>query len=178
MTLAGRLLWVAPVALFFLNPSFACSSEPEYQFGAAEMRAAVEGAWTLVITPTGGMPVRVRVQVSQATPSVGTTPSARSVDLVRPAHACGSRTLLAAASACVDATVMPLAVSFVDGDAVFSGAWMAGQFTVYGSTFVQGSLELDLGSYQFLANVNADGSLLNPQLGPMGYPGTLTVMRY
>jgi len=178
MTLAGRLLWVVPVALFFFDPSFACSSGDEFQFGAAEMRAAVAGTWTFVITPTGGTSVRVRVQVSQAAPSAGTTPSARSVDLVRPAHACGSRTLLAGASACVDETVMPLAVSFVDGDALFSGAWLAGTFIVHGSAFVQGSLELDLGPYQFLANVNADGSVLNPQLGPMGYPGTLTVMRY
>ncbi|HXJ23396.1 MAG TPA: hypothetical protein VMT03_24495 [Polyangia bacterium] len=176
MAFARRFLWVVPIALFFLNPGFACSSETEYQFGAAEMRAAVEGEWTFAITPASGTPVRVQVRVSQAGPAAATTASARSIDLVRPAHACGSRTLLAGASACADATDMPLDVSFVDGDALFSGAGLSGKFTVYGLAFTQGSLELTLGPYQFLAVVNADGSLLNPQLGPMGDPGTLSVM--
>ena len=58
-----NLLWLVPVAAFFLNPSLACSDEPAFQYGAAEMRAAVEGDWSLTITPDGGTAMQVTVHV-------------------------------------------------------------------------------------------------------------------
>jgi hypothetical protein len=46
-----KLLWAVPIAAFFLNPGLACTDEPEFQYGAAEMRAAVEGDWSFTIGP-------------------------------------------------------------------------------------------------------------------------------
>ena len=55
-----NLLWFLPVAAFLLNPSFACSDDDEatFQFGATEMRAAVQGDWSFAITPTLAAPPR------------------------------------------------------------------------------------------------------------------------
>jgi len=39
-----KLMWIVPLAFFFLNPAVACGpAEPQFQYGASEMRAAVEG---------------------------------------------------------------------------------------------------------------------------------------
>ena len=49
------LLWVVPIAFFFLNPNLGCvgPDEPQFQYGAAEMRAAIAGTWSFSITPNG-----------------------------------------------------------------------------------------------------------------------------
>ena len=50
-----KLIWIVPLAFFFLNPAIACGpAEPQFQYGAVEMRAAVEGDWSFTITPDGG----------------------------------------------------------------------------------------------------------------------------
>ena len=172
-----NLLWLVPVAAFFLNPALACSDEPEFQYGAAEMRAAVEGDWSLTITPDGATAMQVTVHVAQAPTAAAATASrlpARA--LVRAAHACGSRTLIQAASACTDQTEMPLTVSYVGGDATFSTATMSGQFLVRSLTFVTGDLSLNLGDHHVVVEVNADGSLGAARLSPVGV-GTVTASR-
>jgi len=41
------VMWIVPIAFFFLNPNVGCGSdEPAFQFGAPEMLAAVEGNWS------------------------------------------------------------------------------------------------------------------------------------
>jgi hypothetical protein len=177
VTLVRRLLWAFPIALFFLDPSFACTSEEEWQFCSAAMRGAVEGEWTFNITPAGGTPVQAHVRIAQATQGKATTARARPIALVRPAYACGSRTLLASASACVDVTEMPLDVSFIDGDATLSGGPLSGTFKVYGLAFTTGYLELAIGPYHSVVYVTPDGSPFNPQLDPTGPSGTLAVTR-
>ena len=172
------LFWVVPVALFFLNPSFACSDEPEFQFGAEEMRAAVEGDWTFTITPDGGAEMQVTVRIEQAaTATGGATSRGSNVRLVRAAHACGNRTLVKNAAACSDVTEMPLTLTYLSGDASFSSATMSGNFRVYGLSFSSGMLELKIGSFQILSQVKADRSLNDPRLGPQGTLGTLSVSR-
>lgn len=173
-----RLLWLIPIAVFVLNPGFACSDEPQFQYGAAEMRAAVEGDWTFTITPEGGTAIAVTVHLEQAATSGATTTSRpQERALVRAAHACGTRTLVKSAAACVDVSEMPLAVTYVSGDASFATAMMSGGFSVLGLTFGSGMLSLNLGSFQIRAQVGADGSLTDPQLGPPGTAGALTVSR-
>jgi hypothetical protein len=39
-----RVVAVA-VLVFVVDPGLACSGDPEFEFGAPEMRAAVEGSW-------------------------------------------------------------------------------------------------------------------------------------
>jgi hypothetical protein len=169
-----RLAWLVPVALFFLNPALACGGGPDYDYGAAEMRAAVEGTWLLTLTPEGGTPSEVRLQIEQATaaPDAQAAQAAR-WGLLRQAHACGTRTLVKSAAACGDSTQMPLAVTVVDGDAVFTGAKTTGIFTVYGLTFVIGEVELTLGERRVLFNIDRAG---NPShVGSP--PGTATIER-
>ena len=48
-----NLFWLLFIGFFFLNPGVACTGEPDYQYGAEELRAAVEGDWSLAMTPNG-----------------------------------------------------------------------------------------------------------------------------
>src|SRR4051812_43474542 len=151
-----NLLWLVPVAAFFLNPSLACSDEPQFQYGAAEMRAAVEGDWSLTITPAGGTAMQVTVHVEQAqTPPGATAAHVPGRALVRAAHACGTRTLVKGAGACTDQSEMPVNVTYVDGDASFATATLSGQFLVRSLAFTTGELYLKLGDYQIGVTVNA-----------------------
>jgi hypothetical protein len=172
-----NLLWLVPVGAFFLNPTFACSDEPQFQYGAAEMRAAVEGDWSFTITPDGGTAMPVTVHVEQS-PTAPTATAARSPSraFVRAAHACGTRTLVKSAGACIDVTEMPLTVTYVAGDASFATAMMSGEFAVSSLTFVIGDLYLKLGNYTVFVQVHADGSLGEARLSPPSVD-TVTVSR-
>ena len=175
-----NLAWPIAVGFFFLNPSFACGTdEAQFQYGAPEMRGAVEGNWALTITPAGGTATQVVVHVAQASSastSLGAPPPSHG-GIVRTAFACGSRTLVRSAAACVDLSEMPLAVSYVSGDASFAGVSMSGTFTVPGLVFGEGNLESKIGPYQVLSQVAADGLLGDPHLGALGTTGTLGVAR-
>jgi len=175
-----NLWWLVPVAVFFLNPAFACSDEPQFQYGAAEMRAAVEGDWSLTITPDGGTAMQVTVHLEQS-PTAPAATAARqpSRALVRAAQACGTRTLIKEAGACIDATNMPLVVTYVSGDATFSNATTSGDFTVSSLVFSRGDLFLTIGPYHMIIGVAADGSVIDPRLSPIGPDpaGTLVVAR-
>jgi hypothetical protein len=172
-----NLLWTLPVALFFLNPTFACTDEPQFQYGAAEMRAAVEGSWSFAITPTGGATIAVTVQLDQAATAPGATALQPRHALVRAAYACGTRTLVKSAGACVDMSSMPLTITVVSGDPSLSSATTSGAFDVFGLTFTQGTLQLALGPYQIQALVNPDGSVVSSTVIASGMAGTLTVSR-
>jgi hypothetical protein len=172
-----NILWIVPIAVVFLNPTFACSDEPPFQYGASEMRAAVEGDWSFAITPAGAATMQVTVHIGQAATTPATTAHASGRAFVRAAHACGTRTLVKSAGACIDISQMPLAISYVSGDATFSTAMMSGTFSVIGLAFSSGDLELRIGPYQILSQVNPDGSVGDPHLGPGGRVGTLTVTR-
>src|SRR6185369_9810377 len=140
-------------AFFFLNPNVGCGSdEPQFQFGAAEMRGAVEGDWSFTITPSGGGATHVTVHIAQAAAVVdGSTARTPGRTVLRAAYACGGRTLVRSAGACIDVSEMPLTVSVVSGDPVFSGAAMSGTFRVYGLSFAFGDLELMIGPYRILS---------------------------
>jgi hypothetical protein len=167
-----RLIWVVPIAMFFLNPNVACVDEPEFQYGATEMRAAVEGDWSITITPDGGTATEVAVHLEQGTATATAQASGRA--FVRAAHACGDRTLVKSAGACADVTRMPLAVTFISGAPEFASAPLGGSFTVWSLTFVEGELFLDLGSYQIRARMRADGTIVNAAIhAPTG--GTVAI---
>ncbi len=173
-----NLWWLVPLAVFFLNPSFACSDEPQFQYGAAEMLAVVAGDWSLTITPDGVTTTQVTVHVDQAgTANDAGIARATGRGLVRAAYACGTRTLVKSAGACIDATQMPLVVTYVSGDTAFSTVAMSGSFLVPSLLFTGGDLTLTIGPYEILTQVNADGSLVNPYLWPSGTPGTVAVSR-
>jgi hypothetical protein len=173
-----RLSWLLPVLFFLVNPGFACGPpEPQYEYGAEEMRAAVEGVWSFTIMPEGAAaPIQVTVKIEQA--SAAAAPQARAAgrSFLRAAYACGSRTLVKSAAACIDSTVMPLAVTFVAGDASFSSAEMSGSFEVMGTQFgpFDSRLELVVGAFHVDAQVTPDGTVFNAGVFPG--EGTLTIV--
>jgi hypothetical protein len=175
-----RFLWAVPVAVFFLNLGFACGpAEPQYQYGAAEMRAAVEGNWSFTILPDGASsPIQVTVKVEQAATAPGQRASARGRSFVRAAYACGSRTLVKGAAACIDSSVMPLAVTFVSGDASLANVALSGTFIINGTQFLTAisDLELVLGGYHISSQLSPEGSFVMPRIGPGESLGSLTIV--
>jgi hypothetical protein len=175
-----KLIWIVPLAFFFLNPAVACGpAEPEFQYGAAEMRAAVEGDWSFTITPEGGTATQLTVHVEQAATAaaVARTPGR---GLLRAAHACGTRTLVKSAGACGAATQMPLALTFVSGDATLGAGHLSGMLTVDSlifTTVADGALSFTIGPYDVESMLGPDGTLGDPHLGPGGTTGTLVVSR-
>jgi hypothetical protein len=175
-----RLSWLLPIAFFFLNPGFACGpAEPQYKYGADEMRAAVEGTWSFTIMPEGASaPIQVTVELEQAATAPGAQAAAPGRALVRPAYACGSRTLVKSANACIDSSVMPLTVTYVAGDPSFANAALSGTFTVNGTELVTAvtDLELVIGDYHIQSEVSPRGNLVNPLITSTGAQGTLTIV--
>jgi hypothetical protein len=173
------LLWLVPVAFFFLNPGVGCGSdEPQFDYGATEMRAAIEGDWSFTITSDAGAVTQVTVHVDQASATSGAAARAPGRALVRAAYACGTRTLVKSAQACVDVTEMPLAVTYVSGDDAFATAALSGTFGVVGLSFAYGGdLVLNIGPYQIVSQVKPDRSLVDLRLGPGGQTGTVIVSR-
>jgi hypothetical protein len=172
------LFWLVPIAFFFINPSFGCGTdEPQWQYGAAQMQAAVAGTWTFVITPAGGTATEVTVQIDEADTAPGATAQAPRRSLIRAAHACGSRTLVKSAAACTDESSMPLAITFVSGDPSLMSAQPVGSFIVPGTTFQAGFLNMMIGTYLITATVSPDGTVTNPSVSGQGTSGTLVITR-
>jgi hypothetical protein len=175
-----RLTWLLPLAFFFLNPGFACGpAEPQYKYGAEEMRAAVEGVWSFTIMPEGGGgAMQLSVKIEQAATAPAAHAAAPGRTLVRAAYACGGRTLVKSAGACIDWTEMPLTVTYLAGDPSFANATLSGTFVVNGTEFVTTitDLELVLGGYHITSQLSPGGTLVNPRISPAGTPGTLTIV--
>lgn len=160
--LFSRLAPLFGLAAFLLNPSFACSSsEADYQYGEAELRAAVEGDWSLRVERSSGTPLELTLRLAQSggATAAALPPRAPARSLLRSAHACGTRTLVASAHACVDSTEMPLSVSFVAGDSSFESATLRGSFRVDSLIFDVGTLHLGLGELQVTASVDESGNV-------------------
>lgn len=137
MKLTKTMVTGSVLALAFLaNCDFIMG--PDWKYGEAELRDAVEGTWTLkhqgeVITLTA----------KQATRSEH---SARERGFVTSAAACGNRSFVKSASACADSTEMPLEIT-ADGHKI-SDARLA----VYSTEFKQGMFRFSIDG----ADVNAD----------------------
>jgi hypothetical protein len=173
-----NLFWLVPIAFFFVNPGFGCGTDaPQFQYGAAEMQAAIAGTWTFNITPPGGAATEVTVQIDEADTAPGATAQASERSLIRAAHACGSRTLVKSAGACTDSSSMPLAVTFVSGDPSLMSAPLSGAFIVQGTIFQSGMLELTVGPYSIMASVSSDGTVTNPFVTGQAGTGTVVVTR-
>jgi hypothetical protein len=151
-----RLVWLLPIAFFFLNPNLGCGG-PEFQYGAAEMRAAIEGDWSLMITPEGAPRSTVTWHLEQGSEDKAQAARGGGPGLVRSAHACGTRTLVQSAGACSDSSQMPLAVTMVSGDPSFTGEGASGMLSVLGLTFVFGEVELTLGDRRVHFTIDPDG---------------------
>lgn len=165
------------LAAFLLHPGFACGdAEPNYRYGEAELRAAVEGDWELSVMRSKGPPLELTLHLEQgeATAASAQANHATGRSLLRSAHACGTRTLLASARACTDSTEMPLTVSFVAGEPSFEGARLTGNFRVDSLIFDVGTLHLGLGELQVTAQLDEEGVVSSASVdAPLGSSVTL-----
>jgi uncharacterized cupin superfamily protein len=162
-----KIAVVLGALMFLLNPNLACDDGgPQFQYGEAEMRAAVEGNWQVTFTASNGTQTQVTLRIEEGT---GTQTSLRPGGLVRAAYACGSRTFVRSAAACVDGSTMPLAVTVVAGDSTYANATWSGTFDVPSTVFASGSgmLNLSFGDWYLLAMVSPDGSVTNVYLSPV-----------
>jgi hypothetical protein len=153
MKLAKHLLvGLIALAALVLNPWFGVTAT-RFEFGADEMRTAVEGTWQLTVSPPGEAPHTVTFTITQGSKEVDRH-AAR--ELIRSAHACGDRSLVREAAACMEATRMPLQVSRTEKPT-------QGELTVYGTTFKSAQLDLtNVGEHTpwLYAQLAPDGSVL------------------
>ena len=136
---------IALVAALVLSPMSACDRF-EFHFGAAELRAAVEGTWQLTVPHR--QPITFELRQSA-------TPEHASRGWIRTAAACGDRSLVRNADACETFTTMPLDVAIVGGLPRDTKA--RGQVIVSGGELVAASLDLTVGAIAIGAEVSPQG---------------------
>lgn len=100
---------IAPIALvcFTMNPAMltgcsGASSNKSFGFGEAQMQQLVLGTWQGEAVSKDGKIGQVSLEVKQATKKMALW------SWVQSAHACGTRTFIRSASACIDTTEMPV----------------------------------------------------------------------
>jgi hypothetical protein len=162
-----KIAVVFGVLMFLLNPNLACDAGDQFQYSEADMRAAVEGTWLVNFTASDGTPTQVTLRIDEGS---GSPTSLRPGGLVRSAYACGSRTFVKSAAACVDASEMPLAITFVAGDGAYASATWSGNFVVPSTVFTLGLLSLNLGDLRVQANVLPDGRAESATMYQTSYP--------
>ena len=147
------------LAAFLLNPA-AC--EPDFEYGAAEMLAAVEGSWRVTIQPATGPAQAFTIRLEQAAAVARTgLPGDGSWLGGRTARACGTRTLVKGAGACITATEMPLTGQVLEGDDALRTASVTGNLTVLSRVFVSGALSVRVGPYILFGRLSNAGLASN-----------------
>lgn len=167
--LTGVVVTVVGAAAFLLNPLYACGQlEPRFDFGAAELTAAVEGQWRITLTAADGTRQTAVLDVHQGTGAQHSRAAAPRP--IASAHACGDRTLIQSAGACENTTTMPLRIARVSGD--LAGPFR-GELLVFGTAFERGFLRLQLGTQELTAQIAPSGALLSVvSLGAQGASAT------
>ncbi len=161
MAAAGRRIrWIVTgavaLAALVLNPVFGVLSGPH--FAAAELRAAVEGTWQLKVDE-GGATRTVAFRIAEGTEADAASAGLTSqLELIRPAAACGHRTLVRSAGACRDMTDMPLEVTLLAGGAA-PERMRPGTFSVGGDEFKLGWLTVEVAGVVLHAEVTPAGEV-------------------
>jgi len=150
---------LAALAAFLITPYFLFEAYFTYQFGEAEMRAAVEGTWTLELHPTEGAPRSITFRIEQARQAAH---GSRERGWIRAASACGHRTFIRSAEACMDASDMDLTLTAVGPDRPRS---LRGRLFVTGLAFERGSLELDVEGQSIYADISSIGAVRSVRAG-------------
>ncbi len=153
------VICVLGLAALVLNPFAACIG-PSFDFGATEMRAAIEGTWKVTIAKNDVAPARELTIALEQGKEAKQTHAMRSV--VPIAAACGSRSLVKNAEACMDVTHMPLAITVLAGADAKAPA--RGELWVGGTSFNRGELE-----------VMVDGEFLGASISPAGVASGVTL---
>ena len=142
------------LAALVLNPVFGVLAGPS--FGADELRAAVEGTWRLTVRGDDGAARTVTFRLAQGSEVEGEHASAHA--LVRPAAACGRRTLVKSAGACLDSTRMPLEVTLL-ADGGQRREAEGGELRVMGTQFDHALLSVRVAELEVSASVTPAGEV-------------------
>lgn len=167
------LFTVVGLAVLVLNPVFGVLAGPN--FGADELRAAVEGTWRLTVRGEGGAARTVTFRLTQGSEVEGEHASAHG--LIRPAGACGQRTLVRSAGACMDVTRMPLEVTLI-ADGGERRQAKAGELWVIGTRFEGAGLEVRVAELRVSASLSPAGDVQSvSSLGDAGHELPSTLVR-
>jgi hypothetical protein len=164
-------------AVLVLSPLYWLFGGPDFEFDAAQLRAAVEGTWTLTTTPPDGAPQTWTFKLAQKHGERGEARQrdASSRSLVRSAAACGKRSLVKPAGACLDETEMPLDVTLItDGGSQRVGR---GKFLVDGTQFTVGNLLLSIREISVYASVTPLGEVKSASSQSAAGPVPATLVR-
>ncbi|HWO24507.1 MAG TPA: hypothetical protein VNO30_37450 [Kofleriaceae bacterium] len=142
------------VAVFLITPYFLYQRVTAYGFGEAEMRRAVEGTWTLELTTAAGAQRSITLEIEQARSAAR---AERERGWIRSAAACGSRTFIRSADACVDASMMDLKLTAIGDD---RPTLLRGQLMVTGKSFQRGQLDLEIDGRLVVAQISSAGDVL------------------
>jgi hypothetical protein len=145
MKLRHPLVWVLGFAAFAVNPAVSCSSAPEaeFEYGEAEMVAAVQGTWQLMFErPEGTSSVTFRVERGASANGALGSPSFT--------PQCVTRTFTRPAAACSPSSRLSLAATVIDAQPSLDTADGKGEFTVGSVKYVGGRIWLRFGSSLFL----------------------------
>jgi hypothetical protein len=166
------LLGVLGLSVFLFNPA-AC--EPDFDYGAEEMTAAVEGTWRVSVQPTSGPAYDFTLRLQQASAVARAGGDAAPSLVGRTALACGKRTLIKGAGACLTATEMPLAGQVLEGPDALKTAPVNGILTVLSRTFTNAALGFEVGSYVVNGRLSSTGEASHLQASNPG--DTVTMIR-
>jgi hypothetical protein len=149
------------------------SDDPDFKYGEAEMKAAVEGTWVLTLRSTDGTLSETTLQIAEGSEAQAMMsppgPGSHRTGVIRSAAACGSQTFVKSAGACMDTSVMPLEVALVGSSPRFENASLTGRLYVDGLTFTHGELNLELAGARLGVTIAPDGSASSPSgIGPDG----------
>jgi|GEM_PF-2854643 len=174
-TIKLTVVAVIAVGVLVLSPWSAWFGDLGFDYGLPEVRAAVEGTWQLTAPSPGGAASTVTFTIAQGR-DPAQTHAARA--LVRSAAACGSRSFVRPASACIDATYMPLEVQLAGAPKPLSEP---GMFIVVGTSFHDGELHVPLDGVSLSAMVTPRGTVEEATVrSPQGIdarPATLVRIR-
>jgi hypothetical protein len=152
---------------FVVNPAFlatGCGLGPDFSEKEAVAVVAVAGAHRTYAFSHGGASYELVVDVAQSDKKLSMRGD---VGFVGAAHACGERTFVKSASACLDLTKIPVTgtVSLTRDkkDAVLDHVAVSGVLTEYGTSLAQSSLELRTTSGASIALFSKDARVFSLQ---------------
>ena len=160
---------------FLLNPGFACSPADDqgFTYGEEDMLATVQGAWRVTIDKGQG-PRSFTLQIDQSETALARLETTGG-SLIRSAHACGSRTFVKGAAACLDISTMPLSIAFTEGDDAYKDFAYSGIFSVASLHFTQGQLSLNFGEDWIYATLPPGGT--SATISSSSISGVITMER-
>ncbi|HSD88152.1 MAG TPA: hypothetical protein VLB44_11580 [Kofleriaceae bacterium] len=136
--------YLIATAALILNPMAACEPQVHYDYGPAEIQAALAGRWTATV---GTQTVTFEVDFGKAERH-------SSRGLVKSAAACSHRRWVSAAEACGDVTTVELKLVAIEGAAPTDAQFMIGS-----THFDSGHLSMHIDGAYVSAEIRANGTI-------------------